>query len=72
MSRTNKPRGWKKRSGGGHHYRSSYFNWLKRVGNKWMRQAVRQQMKDISFKDDFDEKRLPDRKEDLFDRWRYD
>lgn len=73
MSRTNKPRRrYFPKHGGSHHYRSEHLHEPKRMGNRWMRQKVRQRMKDVSFTDDFDEKRLPAKKADLFDRWMYD
>lgn len=70
MSRTNKPRrGYYPRHGGSHHYCSKHLTESKRIGHKWMRQDVKQRMKDVPFTDDFDEKRLPSKKTDLFDRW---
>lgn len=72
MSRTNKPRRMRWHGRGGHRYVSKHFTELKRIGNKWMRQDVRRKMKDTLFGDSFDEKRLPSKKEDLFNRWWYD
>ncbi len=64
MSRTEKPRLY-----GGHTYHSNRPAWYKRNGNKWMRQDVRRRLKDILFGDAFDEKELPWRKVQLFDKW---
>ena len=72
MSRTNKSRGFKSRHGGGHHYRNKHLTEVRQIGNRWMRQKVRQRMKDVLFTDAFDEKRLPNRKADLFNRDMYD
>jgi hypothetical protein len=73
MSRTNKPRRrYHPRRGGSHHYSSLYLHEPKQTGNRWMRQNVKQRMKDVPFTDDFDERRLPARRADLFERWQYD
>lgn len=66
MSRTSKPRRF-----GGHGYVSKYFSDLEWAENKWMRQLVRQRLKDVEFGDSFDEKLLPCKKS-FFSRWYYD
>jgi hypothetical protein len=64
MSRTNKTRGYGRKG--------KHLQWAKQEGNQRVRHQVHERLKDIPFTDAFDEKALPEKNIEIFDRWYYD
>jgi hypothetical protein len=64
MSRSDNSRGYRRQG--------NHLQWAKKEGNQRVRQQVHQRLKDILFTDAFDEKALPEKNIEIFDRWYYD
>ena len=50
----------------------SHLQYPKMQGNRRVRHNVTERLKDVLFTDAFDEKGLPERKQELFNMWWYD